>query len=311
MIPQQTSQLPAAWLCVQKDEFSPHLLSVVESFSSQDQAEAFQKKYKHGRVEKDAPELPLSLDEIPIVKPHHLTMRENWLRRNAEFIKPCLGRERKALVFTWEEGISEDMLIFRRGGCAPLLQKTDWPCCENCGEHLTYVGTIDFRDSDARAMVPADAMNYFQCFNFDNCDWFEHGVIEWLRQEDNIVLVQPPVPNQSKTYIGTPWQVHDYDIEDTGYFADDREELMSKFDRGLIGGSPYFSVNIDAVKVGGHPFWIQGDESQHFTCSCEQPMRFLAQFTGYDNIDFVSGTAYIIHCAQNRCEDYGVIIQVF
>lgn len=310
MKPKTIKQLPEAWLCLQKHTFLPKILEVVDSFDACEAAETRKGKSRSIRVEKDSPELRVQVDGINIVKPHHITMRENWLKRNHEFIKPCLANAREAIVFTWAEGAPRDVIGSRLGGDAPLMHDEEWHCCEQCGQPFTYVGTIDFRDTPYRSAVPADAMTYFQCFNFEGCDWFLNAIVGWLHADEQVVLKSPPQGSRGKTFKGTPWLVNDYSMDDTGYFDKDEDELAAAFDMSLVGGDPYFSVSADAVKIGGHPFWIQNDESQDFICSCGKPMSFIAQFMEPDGIE-TDGISYIVVCATNKCESYGVIVQSF
>jgi len=304
------TELPEAWLCVHKHAFLPGMLDVEECFDTYEAAVAYKGKQRHIRVEKDTPDLRVYCDGITITKPHNLTMRENWLVRNQSFIEPCLTNAKVGVVFTWEAGTSPDLLASRLGGDAPLQHDEAWPVCEQCSQLLLFVGVLDFRDTDYRTSVPRDAMSYFQCYNIDSCDYFMNAAIKWLNAVDNLVTKAHPTGQQAGSFVGTPWLIVDYSMNDLDYFDKEEEELEAQYDMKLVGGSPYFSVGADGVKIGGHPFWIQGDESADYTCSCDQPMAFLAQLTEPEEYES-DGMVYIVHCATNTCEDYGVIIQSF
>lgn len=311
--PKTLKELPDAWLHFYKHPFTPGVFRA-DSFASLPEAEACKRKARYGRVGKDSPELRLSVDGIRIWKPQHITMRENWLKRNSDFVKPCLSDEREAVVFTWEEGSLKDVLAARLGGCAPLLKEEEWPYCESCQEPRTYIGTLDFRCTPLRSAVPGDALTYFQCLN-ENCpDWLHNfgAACAWLYSGEKIVLKTPPQGIKGKTYTGTSWLVKDYTIENTEWFMEEEKELEKQFDLNLIGASPYFCLSANAIKIGGHPYWIQQDESVHSLCQCGQPMNFIGQFIEYDEIEFGDcGIAYILACAQNKCDDFDVIVQCF
>ncbi|GEM_PF-6169006 len=254
-----------------------------------------------GVVERDSPASKVRVDGVCILRPEHLTVRNNWLARNREWIKPLEGQAREAVAFTWEEGPVDDPLAGRLGGPAPMRKGAPWPTCEHCRKPMTFFGAIDFRGTPEREGVPGDTLTYFQCL-----DSLGEGTSAWawLKQGDDIAIVDPTEGGKRTTRRkGTRWKTVDYPFDLNGPISKE-----SGNSNGTVGHSACDSVTVCATKIGGHISWEQGDETP--TCECGERMRFVGQFIGgYDLELGDSGIAYIFQCPSTKCGKTRIVLQ--
>lgn len=241
-------------------------------------------------VQRDSVDLRVRIDGVDITAPRHISMRENWLKRNrwTESLRPVGAR---AVVFTWRPGESADPHAARFGGKAPLPAKSAWPLCATCGRSMAYIGTLDFR---SMASLPGAALTLHHCSE-------GHGfAASWLGAD--AVLKAPP-SGAAEGWIGTGWAVTDFPWE-----WNSERAYEDRFDKLLAGPAPQFLVNVRGAKVGGHVFWIQDDRTPQ--CSCGKPMRFIGQFVNFGGVSFgESGSACVFYCG--ACRDTRVARQSF
>jgi hypothetical protein len=276
------ASIPEAWLVVAVYDDGTQV--VRKDFATRAEAEQFVKRSgpEPGdnaptlAIQKDSPGLQIRLDSVEISLPHHVTLRENWLKRNGSWTRALSPVGAPATVFTFRRGSSDDVACTRRGGNrAPLPPGAAWPVC--CERRATYVGTLDFRAR--RESVPSDALTFHYC---ESC---KSSKLVWIDAHARF-------QGTGDGDIGTACLVTDYpwDAKAEGMFQD-------RIDRRIAGPSPQLVVNVRGTKVGGHLSWIGEDETP--TCGCGQKMRFIGQFA------FAAGTAYFFHC----CSDTRAVIQ--
>jgi hypothetical protein len=100
------------------------------------------------------------------------------------------------------------------------------------------------------------------------------------------LLEAPPGPTLLDTK--SPVSFHEYDDSRRDEYADDEYVRSVDADPRVLG------------KVGGHPVWVQGDETP--SCECGEPMVFVAQLEdrGGGGINFGdAGAGYAFVCP--RC----------
>jgi hypothetical protein len=304
--PAEAAYLPEAWLIVAVHDDG--LMVHRANFPSRESAEGFllSRGPEPGEnpptltVQKDRPDLRVRIDGGLLWSAHHLTMRENWLKRNRRWLEPVRPRLARATLFTWLEGDSDDPFRARFGGRAPVPGGSSWPVCRRCFRPNSFIGTLDFRRTPVREHVPGDALTFHYCFACA-AETEEVG-LTWLSAGSKIEFKEPPLQTRNrKGWVGTAWFVNDYPWEDS-LLEGPHVDLVS------AGQTPSSWVTVSGVKVGGHPHWIHRIQTP--TCGCGQAMRFIGQFPGYGEVQFgEGGVAFVFHCADRGCRDTRVVIQ--
>jgi hypothetical protein len=175
-------------------------------------------------------------------------------------------------------------------GPFPWPRGVDAPRCDGCGEERSFLGSLDFRDypkfGDARG-VPAGALVVHvcsECFDATSC---------WLLPEDDLEL--RGTGSEDRIEAGVMAETIDFP---TPAYAVRAQELSR--DPGFAQeGSIYLTFSLFANKIGGHIFWIQGDQTPRDANGT--PMRFIGQLLGTDDMElWDSGIIYVFFSEATR-----------
>lgn len=318
MKPKTVDQLPDVWLLVQ--EGPPGMFSLEGDFARpsdarkavrqrDEQLRAYKRKgatYRGPQLQiyKDTPRLPLCPKESFIWRATDLTMRENWLARNWPLMGEAERNVLTAIAITYSKGLSTDSLASRACGPAAIPVREGWPSCKRCAGPLWHVGTLDFRHTPLLRCVPGDALSSFFCRACGRA-WVSPRLY-WRKARRRHRLSTPPNEQKTRSEIGTPWKVRDFDPESLTKFSG-----LAGIGNTVAGYRIYTWPSVWGDKIGGFPTWIQGDCTP--SCRCGEKMRFACQFVARgDDIDFGdSGTDYVFVCSTQRCGETTSIFQEF
>lgn len=171
----------------------------------------------------------------------------------------------------------------------PAMKDFTWPTCRSCKGHMQYLGRI---------AIPGEASSeryalLFMCQNDPGCcnEWESGGGGNSVQIVVGTITEGVAVPTAGlilrETAYGAsivPSQLDSYDAARQAWAEDN-----GRSPREVLG------------QVGGHPAWIQADETP--TCdACKKPMRFVAQLEqGPDwrtEMNFGGGgCAYVFDCS--------------
>src|SRR5262249_37288768 len=147
------------------------------------------------------------------------------------------------------------------------------PVCGFCGHLLDYLGTLDFRGFQ-EVPVPCGSLVAHVCNRCGAPADREAWATTWLREGEAIVAVGD---TEAKVDIGTRWFVTEY--------------LTPNFTEEDVASNPAFrqergtwaNFSCYADKIGGQPFFIQGDCTP--VASNGRPMQYVGQFLGTNDIE--------------------------
>lgn len=234
---------------------------------------------------RDDPSLDVLHSGITIQNPACLTARDNWFVRYGRVVEPYLRDAKRADVFTFAPGeLADPFSTFKSSanGPFPIRKGASPPICELCQAQQAFIGVLDFRNG-GKGGIPHGSLVFHGC---SACGVMSSHSFYWLEESDAVELccIEPA----SQVLVGTRWKVVDYltpctypeEITSDSAFLREREIFQN------------FSVIGD--KVGGHLFWIQGENIP--IDSTGRPMTFIGQFTGSRDVAIGdAGLAYIFY----------------
>jgi hypothetical protein len=243
-------------------------------------------------VAKDSPSLRVRECRSVILSPADLTSRDNWFERWANVLEPHLRDPRRAHVFTFAPGQLMDPLATHKStpqGPFPFPKGQDWPTCGVCHSRLAFVCVLDFRHrTDAK--LPGASLVYHLCQSCGPCQDDYANRITWLAESNEIEIHGEPA---GTVEIGTVWEATEYPTPT--YWAEEID-AVGEFRREQ---QIYFNFSCFGDKIGGHVFWIQGDETPKD--SAGQPMKYIGQSFGSRQIDIGDcGLVYFFYSETSR-----------
>jgi hypothetical protein len=239
------------------------------------------------QVRKDKPSLKVIHSGISIGNPACLTAREHWFQRFADVLHPHLRDPLPTQVFTYFPGKLRDPLQTHKStarGPFPFPKGARWPTCGACGKRLGFVGVLDFRRLSA-ANLPGSSLVYHACTACGVGPEEETYTLTWLKEGQDLQFLGGELCRPVQ--VGTRWETTDFPTP--FYHADEAT------DRGpfLQERHIYDNFSCFADKVGGHIFWIQGNETPRDARG--RPMQFIGQFQGTDDVSIHDGLAYVFY----------------
>lgn len=191
---------------------------------------------------------------------------------------------------------NETDYLTRIGGHPHQVTKFVWPKCRSCRGPMQFIAQIAMKETGTARFAGSPLIALvFLCQNSPGlCDEWDadDGANEVVMVESgNATIVVPDGPT---TLPGLSLvTLCDYDSDPNGETDDDGYIAACDRDAKVLG------------KLGGHPLWIQADETPE--CSCGRPMTFVAQLEergGGGDINFGgAGVGYVFVCGV--CEFLG------
>ena len=257
-------------------------------------------------VLRDSPQMNLRVNDIRLDRGFEVAQREIWLKRCAPWLKGLQSSARKTRVFVWEDVPPKGLFETRLGG-PPLLRNGEThPRCADCSSMMSFVGALDFRRSALRRHAGGDLLAAWFCFE---CGASPSQAARWYSRGDVILeactppgaQVFPCRAGRGVTTIDLPSRMGD---KRHPYWNPKTE------DHFLVGSGAYGKVTARGTKIGGHQFWVQGEEVPK--CGCRKPMRWLGQFSSAFEVQMDdAGIMYIFYCAAGRCGRTTLVTQGF
>jgi hypothetical protein len=261
---------PAAWLLLLRSDGHWLVHSAHEAPDHPDLLRERESCLEHGhevQVLRDDPALEVVHHGLSTRRPVDLCVRDNWFLRHAAALEPHLNQPRVATAFTFAPGKLDDPLCTFKagpGGPCPLPKGTPWPACGYCETPLVMVGVLDFRDLQEIA-IPHGSLVLHGCPSCGLCADEPTWSLHWLLVGDPFELHGDA---NATVQLGTPWHIAEY-LTPTWQALESIESLRSE-----QAVHQNFVSFFD--KVGGHPFWLQGDPF------AGTPLTFIGQMTGED-----------------------------
>lgn len=306
----EAGSIPSPWLLVAE---TPKGLMAHRDFATRVEAEdefREDKTARYGdsvynlRVMEDTSTLKVCVHYIDLVRMHRVRLRENWIDRCASWLEGLLPEVRPTTAVVWEDREPGDVLNSCLGGGPVMRPGEANPKCSRCGKPCSFVGVLDFLGTPMRAHAGGDSFAAWFCFECGDgyeARWLSRG--EGARRQNT-----PNGARQFRLCSGT--HVTTRDLPST--MGDSRHPYWNPAadKEWLIGHSAYAKVTAFGTKIGGHQFWIQGDETPQ--CRCRRPMRWIAQFAGAFEMMFGdAGLLYVFRCASGACGDTKLVMQCF
>jgi hypothetical protein len=261
---------PEAWLLLFRSDDG---WRVCGEYESPDHPELLQQRasfLEHGhemQIVRDDPALDVLHDGLWLSKPVDLRVRDNWFLRHAAALEPYLVEPRVATAFTYSPGkLTDPLCTFKAdtAGPCPLPKGTPWPECGSCNTPLVMVGVLDFRGF-TEIPVRRGSLVLHGCPSCGLCADEETWSLHWLLEGAPLDLHGDP---SAEVQLGTRWQI-------TEYPTPEWQELKAietlRHERSM-----YLNFVSSFDKVGGHVYWIQGDEFVN------TPYVYIGQMTGED-----------------------------
>lgn len=257
-------------------------------------------------VVRDSPRLNLRVDDIRLTRDFEVAQREIWLKRCAPWLTGLQSSARKTRVFVWEDTPPRGVFASRFGG-PPLLRYGEaHPRCADCGSMMSFVGALDFRGSSLRTHAGGDLLAAWFCFE---CGASPSHAARWYSRGD--AILEACTPLEAKAFPCRAGRAMTT-IDLPSRRGDERHPYWNPGtqDHFLVGHGAYGKVTAWATKIGGHQFWVQGEEVPK--CSCRRQMRWIGQFSSALEIQMDdAGIMYIFYCSTGRCGQTTLVTQGF
>jgi hypothetical protein len=216
----------------------------------------------------------------------HLRERNDWLRDNADAVKPFLGAPLECVVFVYSDQELGDRGSTRYGGQPYWLDGQPWPVCRSCSlvrpQLMQFVGQLDFRPSGAD--VPGDVLVFHLCPSCQpleaDGDAAEVNNIEGFRQRSGMSTpdLTPGLEYAPHTGWALTWQkVTDAKLIDSVPEADgerwgplygtprnavDYPTPPEAYGGGIAGEEyTYLNFTLQGTKIGGYRHRVQQTDS--------------------------------------------------
>jgi hypothetical protein len=190
-----------------------------------------------------------------IVSENDLRDRNEWLKANAEAVKPYLKDGRHCIAFVFARATSVDRATTRIGGLPYWPDTLRWPACKRCAEPLGFAAQLDFRHENVRSTVPGDVLTFHYCFSCrpwkDDDNGRSH--LTWHTVSPVVSLIdeavsQPSIEDDEPgPAFGVPVEAIDYPTPPEAYGG------------SIVEGErySYLRFTIQGTKIGGYPPHIQ------------------------------------------------------
>ena len=237
-------------------------------------------------TERDEPALQVSHYGFWCHSPAELRSRDIWFERHAAKLERYLVDPRTAQVFTYARGnLASPLSTYRpigHGACpCPLPAGAPWPQCRFCQTNMVTVGVLDFH-SFREFSFPGRSLVLHGCPACGFCANEETWSVHWLREDEPFTLHGDI---ESEVELGTPWLVTEYP-----------RPPYDEFEENAMGDETdsYVNFSCPTTKIGGHPAWIQGDETR------DTPFVYIGQMTGEDEslYRWDSAIVYLLYSPQ-------------
>jgi hypothetical protein len=234
------------------------------------------------------------LDAGPVL----LAARRNWFLRYKSILNAHLANPRSALVYFYERHPLDDLLgtmRSTRAGPFPFPKNADWPRCGDCGEPMAFIGVMDFRGFHRLGElihVPVGSLVLHGCDRC-TCAGEKATSLTWVTSEMSLELRVGPDRPENAIEVGRAYETIEFSTP--ALYA---EDLSDDPDFSKEWGI-YKNFTCPLSKVGGHIFWIQGDETP---CDANgNPMHFVGQFIGSRDVELGdSGSIYVFFSDETR-----------
>ena len=257
-------------------------------------------------VVRDSPDLVLRTNDIRLKRGFDVTRREIWLKRCAPWLKGLQSSARTTRVFVWEDVPPKGLLETRLGGPPLLRYGETHPRCADCSSMMSFVGALDFRGSQFRRQAGGDLLAAWFCFE---CGASPSHAARWYSRGD--AILEACTPLEAKSFPCRAGRAVTT-IDLPARMGDERHPYWNPAtqDHFLVGRSAYGKVTAWGTKIGGHQFWVQGEQVPK--CRCRKPMRWLGQFSSAFEVQMDdAGIMYIFFCAKGRCGLTTLVTQGF
>jgi len=235
----------------------------------------------------DDPSLKVCHYGMIIHNPSWLTARDHWFERYWSILETHLRDPRTAEVFTLESGRLTDPFVTHKSsptGPFPFPRGMSWPTCGLCNARLAFLGVLDCRRVTI-APLPRGSIVLHVCNECGVPGDREAWSVNWIKEGDEIEILGDL---ERQTLVGKSWHATEY-LKPATYAKDLASDGLFPAEHGI-----YFNFSCFADKVGGHLWWIQGDETP--TDSGGRPMTYVGQFVGTDQIEIGdTGLAYLFY----------------
>lgn len=176
-------------------------------------------------------------------------------------------------------------------GPAPMPKGQPWPRCPCCGKPPQFSHSVDVRDIGFADLLPGTTMVIFACNEcLDAGEWQNCSVVVWLRQSDEVVLIDQGMPAtlvQRNQWHGEEL-INRYDLP-----AEIQQEVEG-FEKTT--GPPVYALPLSfGSKVGGVPAYLQTEEV--FYDRDGLAMEYIAQISTPEHIS-AGGFGYVSYSAK-------------
>lgn len=246
------------------------------------------------RIVEDGPEVDVRRPGGVILRPHELTVRENWVASQQSVIRPVRAQAEEAVVYTWIRGEAKDAGATRIGGVPLLPPGEPWPACVACRKPLRFMGVLALTGAGGRSKSYLVHYHCTPCLSIEGRTYSAKAMADLREVKDADPRLSTPA------YVGEEWKVIDIPWEPL-------QESLDQEQRRALGQSPYNLCTTLATKSGGLPSWHQPPAPP--ACDCGAEMDFVGQFVTFGESQLGNtGTIFFFRC---RAREGDAIRSVF